>query len=261
MCGGGADGGLDAGERDAAPSRDAGGGDEDAAAADAGPTRCDLFAQDCPPGQKCTSYANDGGPAWNDTLCVAVAETPVAVGDPCVVTGGSTSGMDDCAAGAICWNPDPATSRGTCVALCTGMATDPTCAVGTGCAMANGGSLAVCLADCDPVLPDCLDTEGCYPTAAGAFACAPAGMGSTGGAASYANDCAPGLVAVDGSIVGCSAAACCSPFCDTTDLDSCPPGLACEAWYEPGTSPPGDEDVGACVETAMGTPIFDLRAR
>ena len=28
---------------------------------------CDAFAQECPEGQKCAPYADDGGSSWNNT--------------------------------------------------------------------------------------------------------------------------------------------------------------------------------------------------
>ncbi|MEX1364969.1 MAG: hypothetical protein AB1Z98_17710, partial [Nannocystaceae bacterium] len=34
------------------------------------PPQCSLFAQDCPDGEKCMPWANDGGDAWNATICV-----------------------------------------------------------------------------------------------------------------------------------------------------------------------------------------------
>ena len=37
---------------------------------------CDLFEQDCPPGEKCMPWANDGGGAWNATRCSPVADNP-----------------------------------------------------------------------------------------------------------------------------------------------------------------------------------------
>jgi hypothetical protein len=30
---------------------------------------CDQWAQDCPPGEKCMPWANDGGSSWNATRC------------------------------------------------------------------------------------------------------------------------------------------------------------------------------------------------
>lgn len=61
---------------------------------------CDVFAQDCPPGEKCVPWANDGGGVWNATRCSPVDDDPAAPGEPCTVEGGPTSGIDDCDAQA-----------------------------------------------------------------------------------------------------------------------------------------------------------------
>src|SRR5690606_7229360 len=37
---------------------------------------CDVFAQDCPPGEKCTFWADDGGSSWNALKCVPVVDDP-----------------------------------------------------------------------------------------------------------------------------------------------------------------------------------------
>jgi hypothetical protein len=61
---------------------------------DGGPIECDVFAQDCDPGQKCTAWAEGGGGAWNATKCVDVTGDG-APGEPCAAIGGGVSGMDD----------------------------------------------------------------------------------------------------------------------------------------------------------------------
>ena len=46
------------------------------------------------------------------------------------------------------------------------------------------------------------------------------------------------------------ASGCCAAFCDISDPDAsmtCPAGTECVAWYEMGTAPPGDEDIGVCI--------------
>src|SRR5262245_15971404 len=34
-----------------------------------GSNECDVWAQDCPPGEKCMPWANDGGSSWNSLRC------------------------------------------------------------------------------------------------------------------------------------------------------------------------------------------------
>ena len=88
---------------------------------------CDTFAQDCPDGEKCMPWANDGGDEWNATRCSPIENEPAQVGEPCTVEGGPTSGIDSCAISAMCWEVDPMTNMGTCIAMCTGTADMPVC--------------------------------------------------------------------------------------------------------------------------------------
>jgi Mg-chelatase subunit ChlD len=107
---------------------------------------CDLFAQDCPAGEKCVPWANDGGGEWNATRCSPIADDPAAAGKPCTVEGGPTSGIDDCSQGSLCWDVDR-TNEGTCVSMCTGDASNPMCQGDQWCYVGHDGSVAVCLPD------------------------------------------------------------------------------------------------------------------
>ena len=51
------------------------------------PFECNLFEQDCPVGEKCMPYADDGGGSWNSTTCSPVMENPGQRGDECSVEG------------------------------------------------------------------------------------------------------------------------------------------------------------------------------
>ena len=112
---------------------------------------CDVFAQDCPTGEKCVPWANDGGSEWNATRCSPVADDPGAPGDPCTVQGGPTSGIDDCDQQAYCWDVDPA-NQGTCVAICMGDEASPACRDDQWCFVGYDGTVAVCLSEamCGP---------------------------------------------------------------------------------------------------------------
>ena len=48
---------------------------------------CDLWEQDCPEGEKCNPWANDGGASWNALRCVPIDPNPDGVGEPCTVSG------------------------------------------------------------------------------------------------------------------------------------------------------------------------------
>jgi len=113
---------------------------------------CDVFAQDCPAGEKCVPWANDGGSEWNATRCTPVADDPAATGEPCTVEGGPTSGVDDCNDHTICWDVD-ARDHGTCIPLCQGDEANPECHGDQWCFVGYDASVAVCLPE-QLCLPD-----------------------------------------------------------------------------------------------------------
>jgi hypothetical protein len=214
---------------------------------------CDVWAQDCPDGEKCMPWANDGGSAWNATKCSPVDPNPMQPGDACTVEGSGVSGVDNCDVASMCWDVDPETNEGVCVAFCTGSEQNPECAdPATTCIIANDGVLILCLPGCDPLLQDCPDGEGCYPVNEG-MACAPDASGPDAGVAGdpceYINVCDPGLACINAEYVpGCAGAVgCCAPFCDT-DAPNCDAGAGeeCVPWWEEGQAPPGYENVGVC---------------
>jgi hypothetical protein len=220
---------------------------------------CDVFAQDCAEGEKCMPWANDGGSAWNATKCSPLDPNPAQVGDPCTVEGSGVSGIDNCDSAMMCWDVDPETNMGTCVAFCTGSAADPMCEDPTTvCIIANEGVLALCLPGCDPLLQDCVEGQACYPVNED-FACAPDAsgpdLGVYGDPCEYINACDPGLFCANPDVVpGCAGAAgCCSEFCDLTDAAGAMQcmgqggGQDCTPWYAEGQAPPGYENVGACA--------------
>ncbi len=106
---------------------------------------CDVYMQDCPDGEKCMPWANDGGDEWNATQCTPISDRPAEPGEPCTVEGGPTSGIDSCAASAMCWQVDPGTNMGNCIAMCTGSADMPVCEdPGTQCVVFTADVLALC---------------------------------------------------------------------------------------------------------------------
>ena len=222
---------------------------------------CDIFAQDCPEGEKCMPWANDGGSSWNATRCSPISDNPGQPGDECTVEGSGTSGIDTCDLGSMCWDVDPKTNMGTCAAMCTGDESNPICEdPDTTCAITNDGAIVLCLAACDPILQDCVEGQACYPIQDG-WACAPDASGETGvygDPCEFINVCDPGYICLDASAVptgeACEGAAgCCSAVCDITDpmgdaqCEGSAGGQTCQPWYEEGSAPPGYEDVGACA--------------
>ena len=225
---------------------------------------CDVFAQDCPDGQKCTAAIDDGGGSWNTTRCVEVAGTDVP-GDECSSEGGA-SGVDSCVKGAMCWGVDDM-GIGICVALCTGTPDSPICADGKTCAITNDGVLNLCLQTCDPLLQDCLDpNEVCYPISDG-FTCAPDASGEEGqhnDSCAFINTCDKGLMCADAAFVGAGcvppATSCCTEFCECTMWDpvtfkcqdpavKCPnPDQSCVQYFTAPfpLQPANAEDIGVC---------------
>lgn len=212
---------------------------------------CDVWAQDCPEGQKCAPWVSDGGVAWNSLRCVDVDANGGQPGDECEAEGGGASGIDDCAIGSMCWNVGQE-GTGFCVAFCDGTQQNPTCGdIATTCIIANDGVLNLCLPICDPLLQDCGDGQACYP-AGDAFACAPdvsGELGLFGDACGGINTCDAGLLCVNPELVpDCAGEGCCTSFCEIGDGTVCQgQGQECVTWYEEGEAPPGGDALGACV--------------
>lgn len=216
---------------------------------------CDLWSESCPPGYKCMPWANDGGSAWNSTRCSPIAPDPRAPGESCTVEGNGVSGIDDCELHSMCWDVDPETNMGECVAFCNGDEANPTCEMdNTFCNLTDEGVLILCLPFCNPLTPDCNEGDECVPVE-DHFTCAPdAGgeQGALGDPCEYINVCDPGLFcAPTDAIPMCAGASgCCAAFCDLDSEIPCEgweTGIECVAWYEPGQAPAGYENLGACM--------------
>ncbi len=221
-----------------------------------GNIECDLWADDCPVGTKCMPWANDGGNSWNATRCTPLAEDPHEPGEPCTVEDSPVSGIDDCEARAMCWNVDPETNMGECVAFCSGSEANPICkgACET-CPLSGDGVLILCLPMCDPLEQNCGEGQGCYGWS-DVFICVPDAGGEAGALlepCEFTNVCDPGLMCLDSDMVpGCEGASgCCTPFCDALAEAPCPPelvGAECVPWFEDGQAPRCTMGVvGACM--------------
>jgi hypothetical protein len=222
---------------------------------DASPPRaCDVIAQDCPRGFKCTLWADDGGTELNASRCALLPVDPVAPGDSCTAEGSGQSGVDNCELGSMCWSVD-AQLQGTCVEFCGGTWETPECGAAATCLMSNGGLPALCVADCNPLVPTCAETEGCYPYG-DAFVCNHSTAdpeASHGSPCELAFECPEGLQCVPAAVhSSCDGVACCSTHCDLSDptadaqCGALDPGQVCRPWYAPAAAPRGYEDVGIC---------------
>jgi hypothetical protein len=223
---------------------------------DAGTTgECDVFAQNCPPGEKCMPWSNDGGVPWNATRCSPVADDPAQVGEPCMVEGSAVSSIDDCDVGLMCWNVDES-GNGVCEDMCTGSPENPICEKPEDLCMVWGaGTLALCVAACHPLLRDCADL-GCYPYGVGWTCAHPPGseQGAYGDPCEYFNACDPGNACVGAAaFTSCEDFGCCTRLCDLEDenadamCQSLDPAQTCEPWYAEGQAPVGYANVGVCM--------------
>lgn len=202
-------------------------------------------------------WAYDGGSSWNATRCSPLADDPGAPGDPCTVVGSAVSGIDDCERGAMCWDVDPETNTGECIAFCEGVEENPTCTNPCDrCNLTSDGIVNLCLPTCDPLAQNCGHGEACYPIDDD-FVCivdASGDLGGVGDPCMFPNVCDPGLYCADASTLpGCESERCCAPFCDTAEADTCDallPGTTCLPWFDRGRQAPGGcvgTTIGACV--------------
>lgn len=212
---------------------------------------CSLWEDECPQGEKCTPWANDGGIAWNATRCVPVAADPAGPGEPCHVEDATLSGLDDCEFGSMCWDADPETLEGWCISFCISEHT-PSCEDPANVCKVNEDVLALCFPGCNPLDTDpCPDGQGCYTNEGESFLCTADASDDGGGLfepCAAPNDCDPGRVCVlSDTIAACTDAAegCCSTWCDLYAPD-CPTDTACTPYFSEDV--PGLENVGVCVQ-------------
>ena len=215
---------------------------------DADPTddTCDLFAQDCPEGDKCVPGSNQGD-TWDTTVCVTV-DGDRQVGEPCNY-GGLVLATDDCDASSYCWDVQDMNGElvGTCRGLCQGSVDDPQCPDAHDCLVANGGAIALCIPTCDPIAQDCSAGLACY-WAYNTFTCIFTTQPAPGEPCGYINDCYPGTTCIDASLTpNCNGAACCAQFCELDDPSCSVPGTTCVPFFDPELTPMGFENIGVCV--------------
>ena len=192
-----------------------------------GVKECDVWSQDCPPGQKCMPWADNGSSSWNATKCSPIDANPGKEGDPCTVEGSAVSGVDTCDVGLLCWYFDE-NNNGSCINMCQGTPDAPSCDGGQTCDVSNDGVLILCLETCDPL------------------------VGAYGDPCAYVNVCDYGLFcASPEGVPDCdNADGCCSSYCNITEPNTCPGmagGQECVPWYTEGMAPPGQENIGACA--------------
>jgi hypothetical protein len=203
---------------------------------------CDPGVQDCPRGQKCSSYVSVPGKETVDaTHCVDIMGDD-SFGEACE----RIEGNDTCDAGFFCMTDVSGhTGMGICLEYCI---VNQPCEFGGTCFAFNDGALPVCQTLCDPLIQNCPSDQGCY-AAFDNFVCAmpgpPVGGGNDGDSCGTIQGCNPGLVCKDGTD-GCPTTQCCTPICDLSGpADQCTaPEMCLQALDDP---PPNLSDVGYCT--------------
>lgn len=229
---------------------------------------CDLFAQDCGPGLKCTSWDNpdidDDRSSWNATRCEATPAEPARVGETCAIFSGTASGEDNCEPGAFCtnalFNRDLGISIGNCISYCSCNNDELTCLNdSTACAIFNDGVLPLCLKRCNPLEDSpCGDNQGCYliGSTQQTQCILISALGAAGDPCSAASQCAPeNFCAPAENVPGCTSERCCTPYCSTLESpSSCTAPLSCFS-IDLAEPPPGTEpgEVGACGVVSTNT--------
>jgi hypothetical protein len=209
---------------------------------------CDIWAQDCPRGQKCNPVSEGGVFDWNGDRCIPVPLMPKGIGEACSFESNDQwSGVDDCALGAFCWAE-------VCTPICIGSPDNPSCSPGLECVITSYGALAICLPECIPLGFPCQDAESlCIPDPdlPGLFHCVADETGDQGQVFSPCQsdqNCDYGMMCGINVAIECPPdQGCCTPFCDLTQ-PICPgDGQTCNPWNLNNPVPPGLQDVGFCT--------------
>ncbi|MEM6296195.1 MAG: hypothetical protein AAGA54_33290 [Myxococcota bacterium] len=182
---------------------------------------CDIFGDDCPDGERCMPWANDGGELWNATRCSPRADEPAGPDEACAFEFSPASGFDTCDDGLWCRPRTLATLEddvGECVALCNGGSNQ--CAAGELCVPQGRAPVGRCSAPCDPFdIASCAETEGCWPVGP-SFGCAI----RLGGGPQGEGRCQLDAQCGSGSL--CTADGNCAAYCNL-DAPNCEDGQTC----------------------------------
>lgn len=203
---------------------------------------------DCPEGEKCMPWANDGGSVWNTFRCSPIVDDPDAPGEPCLVEGSGTSGIDTCVEDAICWQVDPKTNEGVCHAACEVMGNALTCAEGFVCLLFDAG-VPLCVQSCDALMPDCPLGQACTFLGGGLVCQGVPGAVPLGEPCGPAIPCEPGTLCSFDPAVSCGNEAgmgCCAAPCDVNDPMACMGSEVCMPWF-PLRPPPELASLGICA--------------
>jgi len=217
---------------------------------------CDVWAQDCPRGEKCMPWNCDGDGRWSSTRCTPLDPEPAQPGENCSMQTGPYSGIDDCDLAAMCWGVDGDTLQGECVAFCSGSEANPACEdPAASCFIGWDGVITLCLPRCDPLASACGVDEACMFDAqggtAGQFVCMPESVvpaQTDGDDCSDAIGCGDGLVCRPAADVpGCATSQCCTQLGALAMPPACPDAMqTCLPLFPEGGAPEGLEDLCFC---------------
>lgn len=220
---------------------------------------CDIWLENCPPGQKCMPVGLNGEQTWSALRCRPIDVNPSGLYQPCNLLGQSLyEGLDTCGPHMMCLEIDFNTLSGTCLGMCTGSPFEPGCLDDKAfCHQYSGGVLNICHPTCDPLSQNCDGAEELCtfsPVDPGGFVCAPDKDGQFGGLFDPCRgfaECEPGLFCGDSALtVECApdqAPGCCSPLCDLTQVSSCPgKGQECLEYFPPESVPDYLLHIGLC---------------
>ncbi|MCA9690122.1 MAG: hypothetical protein R3A51_16555 [Nannocystaceae bacterium] len=241
--------GSDSGSSDGVPDSPVGG------------NTCSLLSQDCPEGEKCVPWNEDGGIFPTGVKCVQEFPNPDTIGSKCTVQQFG-SGEDSCEKGSMCLDLDN-DGEATCIEFCMGdNQSDSYCMDNNyTCVELFVPVVPLCFRKCDPLVQDCPDGEGCFMDApmlgAEGFVCMPLVQNLSPGGGVYGegciamSNCVPGYSCVFAeNVPDCNGNVyCCTPWCNITEDQPCleyDEKLNCIPWYTEGTAPPGFEQVGIC---------------
>ncbi len=205
------------------------------------PVECELFAQDCEPGQKCVPFDSDDDGELDIALCVPAGADQL--GDSCELN--PEVFEDSCGEKLTC-------VAGTCMEICTGDMNSPICELGEADCLIFDPDLPLCVPNCDPTPGETICEIGsfthCIPSEMNEFICVP-GSGVEAGfgeGCEAINDCKAGYLCVDGPYVPeCVDPYCCTKFCDL-DADVCPGITDCIPFFE--MQDPDYPSLGICVQ-------------
>lgn len=172
---------------------------------------CDGFNHDCPDGYKCMPTT------MSTAECMPIAEDPVGEGEACML---SALFDDNCDSGLMCWFWGEEGEPGVCLPACSGNADEPTCGGSSHCLFVVPDVYGLCSPQCDPLTQDCPGNDSMCETAGGGFHCYSEGTVEEGDICD-GYDCVAGNKCAPSDAVNCAGDMCCTPFCDTTDPNSC----------------------------------------